>query len=128
MNDIFGARMILSAEEIAGIMELLDGWQDEFGLKNWYFRDKPEYRGLHVYFKNNSNFFFPWELQLWDKNDVPKNIRFLLGGRGAFGGRASGRRAGACCRRRAARICCACRTAAARLFVLSFIHGFANIL
>ena len=74
MNDIFGARMILSCDELAEIQDLLDGWQDEFGLKNWYFRDKDDYRGLHVYFKNKSNFYFPWELQLWDENDVELNI------------------------------------------------------
>jgi len=74
MNDIFGARMILCAEDLAEIQELLYGWQEEFGLKNWYFRDKDDYRGLHIYFKNKSNFYFPWELQLWDKNDVGRNI------------------------------------------------------
>ncbi|MCL2212682.1 MAG: hypothetical protein FWB93_02460, partial [Oscillospiraceae bacterium] len=75
MNDIFGARMILSAEELEQIIELLDGWQEEFGLKNWYFRDKDDYRGLHVYFKNKSNWLFPWELRLWDEADVELNIR-----------------------------------------------------
>ena len=75
MNDIFGARMILSSDEIIEIQDILDGWQDEFGLKNWYFRDKDNYRGLHVYFKNKSNFYFPWELQLWDENDVDLNIK-----------------------------------------------------
>jgi len=75
MNDIFGARMILSTAEIEEIQELLDGWQEQFGLKNWYFRDKEDYRGLHIYFKNKSNFYFPWELQLWDENDVEKNIQ-----------------------------------------------------
>ena len=75
MNDIFGARMILSSGELAEIQDLLDSWQDEFGLKNWYFRDKNDYRGLHIYFKNKSSFFFPWELQLWDENDVELNIK-----------------------------------------------------
>jgi len=75
MNDIFGVRMILSTDDIAQIQELLDNWQDEFGLKNWYFRDKDDYRGLHIYFKNKSNFYFPWELQLWDENDVELNIQ-----------------------------------------------------
>jgi len=75
MNDIFGARMILSSEEIVQIQEMLDDWQDELGLKNWYFRDKDDYRGLHVYFKNKSNFYFPWELQLWDERDIELNIR-----------------------------------------------------
>jgi len=75
MNDIFGARMILSKEDIESAQEMLYEWQDDFGLKNWYFRDKADYRGLHIYFKNKSNFYFPWELQLWDELDVEKNIQ-----------------------------------------------------
>jgi len=75
MNDIFGARMILTGDEITEVQDLLYGWQERFGLKNWYFRDKDDYRGLHIYFKNKSNFYFPWELQLWDENDVERNIQ-----------------------------------------------------
>ncbi|MGU5731114.1 hypothetical protein ACV1DR_19710 [Aeromonas jandaei] len=37
-------------------------------------RDKAGYRGLHVYFKNKSNYFFPWELQIWDAADIQSNI------------------------------------------------------
>lgn len=74
LNDIFGARIVLNADEISQVMELLDDWQDELGLKNWYLRDKEGYRGLHVYFKNRSNFYFPWELQIWDEADVRSNI------------------------------------------------------
>ena len=75
MNDIFGARIILDKKTIDEIMEMLDAWQDEFGLKNWYLRDKEGYKGLHVYFKNKSNFYFPWELQIWDSQDIDENIR-----------------------------------------------------
>lgn len=75
LNDIFGARIILPASEIDEIMELLDGWQEELGLKNWYLRDKTGYKGLHVYFKNKSNFYFPWELQIWDVADLESNIK-----------------------------------------------------
>ncbi|MCL2197450.1 MAG: hypothetical protein FWB80_00855 [Defluviitaleaceae bacterium] len=75
MNDIFGARMILCKEDIGQVHEMLDDWQELFGLKNWYLRDKDDYRGLHIYFKNRSNFYFPWELQLWDENDVERNIQ-----------------------------------------------------
>ena len=39
LNDIFGARMILTSEEIAEVMERLDDWQVRYGLKNWYLRD-----------------------------------------------------------------------------------------
>lgn len=33
LNDIFGARIVLHASDIAAIMDLLDDWQDELGLK-----------------------------------------------------------------------------------------------
>ena len=74
LNDIFGVRIILSADEINVVMSLLDDWQDELGLKNWYLREKEGYRGLHIYFKNKSNFYFPWELQIWDEKDIQSNI------------------------------------------------------
>ena len=75
MNDIFGARIIVNTEEIDAIMALLDEWQESLGLKNWYLRNKEGYRGLHVYFKNKSNFYFPWELQIWDAKDMQSNIQ-----------------------------------------------------
>ncbi len=61
LNNIFGARMILTSEEIGQVLERLDDWREEYGLKNWYLRDKDEYVGIHVYFKNESNFYYPWE-------------------------------------------------------------------
>ena len=75
LNDVFGARIILSADEIKSVMDLLDDWQEEVGLKNWYLRDRQGYRGLHVYFKNKNNFYFPWELQIWDVEDIQSNIK-----------------------------------------------------
>lgn len=74
LNDIFGARIVLKSDEIQSVIDLLDVWQDELNLKNWYMRDKEGYRGLHIYFKNRSNFYFPWELQIWDSEDVQSNI------------------------------------------------------
>ncbi|AWI51140.1 GTP pyrophosphokinase [Actinobacillus porcitonsillarum] len=75
MNDIFGARIIVSSEEISQIMERLDDWKEKYGLKNWYLRDKEEYVGIHIYFKNESNFYYPWELQIWDRKDAEQNIQ-----------------------------------------------------
>jgi hypothetical protein len=75
LNDIFGVRIILTDDEIKSVMDLLDDWQDELSLKNWYLRDKEGYRGLHIYFKNKSNFYFPWELQIWDTKDIQSNIQ-----------------------------------------------------
>ncbi|MFA0054231.1 MULTISPECIES: GTP pyrophosphokinase [Vibrio] len=74
LNDIFGARIILTSEEIYAVMEALDNWQDELNLKNWYLRDNDGYKGLHIYFKNRSNFFFPWELQVWDVSHLKANV------------------------------------------------------
>ncbi|HEN3178698.1 TPA: GTP pyrophosphokinase, partial [Streptococcus agalactiae] len=36
--------------------------------------DKDNYTGIHVYFKNKSNHYYPWELQIWDEKDVDQNI------------------------------------------------------
>jgi hypothetical protein len=74
LNDIFGARIVLEAGAIQSIISLLDVWKNEFNLKNWYVRDQDGYRGLHVYFKNQSNFYYPWELQIWDEQDIQSNI------------------------------------------------------
>ena len=74
LNDIFGARVILPSEHIAEILASLDGWRQEYGLKNWYLRDTEGYIGIHVYFKNGSNFYYPWELQVWDEKDAKANI------------------------------------------------------
>jgi len=75
LNDIFGARIILTADEIKSVLDFLDDWQDELSLKNWYLRDKEGYCGLHIYFKNKNNFYFPWELQIWDAENVQSNIK-----------------------------------------------------
>lgn len=75
LNDIFGVRIILKADEIISVMDFLDDWQDELSLKNWYLRDKEGYRGLHIDFKNKNNFYFPWELQIWDAEDLQSNIK-----------------------------------------------------
>lgn len=74
LNDIFGARIILESHDVEKVLEHLDDWKEKFGLKNWYIADKDDYTGIHVYFKNNSNFYYPWELQIWDFKDVDNNI------------------------------------------------------
>ena len=74
LNDIFGARIVLNTDEVAQVMDCLDDWQEALGLKNWYLRDKEGYKGLHIYFKNRNNFYFPWELQIWDQSDLRSNI------------------------------------------------------
>ena len=74
LNDIFGARVILPTSVITEVMDCLDDWKEEYGLKNWYLKDTEDYTGIHLYFKNKSHFYYPWELQIWDKNDIFRNI------------------------------------------------------
>lgn len=75
LNDIFGARIVLPSADIAVILANLDHWRKKYGLKNWYLRDVDGYIGIHIYFKNASNFYYPWELQIWDEKDVLSNIK-----------------------------------------------------
>ena len=75
LNDIFWARMILTSEQVAQVLNSLDTWKEKFGLKNWYLRDLDGYVGIHIYFKNASNFYYPWELQIWDEKDAESNIK-----------------------------------------------------
>jgi len=73
LNDIFGCRMLLNETEIKQLESVLDTWKEIHGLKNWYTREKDGYKGIHIYFKNQSNFYFPWELQIWDVKDADGN-------------------------------------------------------
>lgn len=52
----------------------MDNYKEKYQLKNWYLRDVDGYIGIHVYFKNVSNFYYPWELQIWDIKDAKYNI------------------------------------------------------
>lgn len=76
LNDIFGARIILNDKDFNFLYNsgILNEWKEKFGLKNWYLREKEGYRGIHIYFKNRNNRYFPWELQIWSKSDVDANI------------------------------------------------------
>lgn len=74
LNDIFGASVILPTSVITEVMDRLDDWKEEYGLKNWYLKDTEDYTGIHLYFKNKSHFYYPWELQIWDMDDISRNI------------------------------------------------------
>lgn len=49
LNDIFGARMILTSDQVAEVLNKLDEWKEKYGLKNWYLRDMDGYVGIHIY-------------------------------------------------------------------------------
>ncbi len=56
------------------IKEGLEGWKNEYHLQSYYQREDRGYKGLHLYFKNGNNVYYPWEMQLWREQDVEENI------------------------------------------------------
>lgn len=72
LNDIFGIRMIfekdINYEEIKGYIE------KAFPNLKCIESCRGEYYAIHVYFGNDDNFKFQWELQLWDKKHEKTNL------------------------------------------------------
>lgn len=65
LNDLFGIRMISNTEinyEI--IKEFID---ENFPKLKCIHSKKEQYDAVHIYFGNDNNKKFQWELQLWDK-------------------------------------------------------------
>lgn len=51
---------MVSPENIVVVINKLNEWKEKYSLKNWYLRDKGRYVGMHIYFENASNFYYPW--------------------------------------------------------------------
>ncbi|MCL1989553.1 MAG: hypothetical protein FWG67_01560 [Defluviitaleaceae bacterium] len=75
LSDVFGCRIVLEKEEIEAIEDIIDDWTSLYGVKDWYKIEKEGYRAFHICFKNKNNYFFPWELQIWEVADVENNIK-----------------------------------------------------
>ena len=72
VNDLFGVRIILdfplTFEAIQTFVE--NTYQDKYKCIN---SSKLDYKAVHLYFKEN-NESFPWELQIWNRDDVKSNL------------------------------------------------------
>lgn len=64
LNDFLGFRIIVN--DLDSIYAILKS-DDRISDVKTYFRKDGDYRGIHLYFKNGNNKFFPWELQIWDE-------------------------------------------------------------
>lgn len=76
LNDLCGSRVILN-EEVYTSHEFLTMCEDLKKKKiifRHYERVDDDYKGYHLYLKNKSNLFFPWELQLWYNKNEQLNI------------------------------------------------------
>lgn len=76
LNDLFGIRIHVPGfqHSDSDFNEMCVELKKEYSIK---FRDssKQDYKATHVYFEGNKNKFFPWELQIWNPNDVEANIQ-----------------------------------------------------
>ncbi len=77
LNDIYGFRLIIETE--LGYEKILEKIEKSKVLKvklfRAYVRKKKDekYQAIHIYFKSSNNIYFPWELQVWKKEDKEVN-------------------------------------------------------
>lgn len=71
LNDIFGVRIIQNENiNLEQVREIFEKTNIKLKFVN---SSKGLYKATHLYFKN-TNFDFPWELQIWRKEDEDNNI------------------------------------------------------
>jgi hypothetical protein len=70
-NDIMGFRVVIDGDFDEALYEQ---WKDRHGLMHGYLREDDEYVGYDLYFKSGDNRYFPWELQIWRRQDAEQNI------------------------------------------------------
>lgn len=74
LNDIFGIRIVFEDFDHSdeNFQQFLYFIKEVFNLKV-VSKCSYEYNATHLYFKNRRNIYFPWELQIWSKNDEKNN-------------------------------------------------------
>ena len=72
LNDIFGLRIILDMPlSYSEIKKFID---KEFPQLKCIESARGKYYAVHVYFGNDDNYKFQWELQIWNKNQEKINL------------------------------------------------------
>lgn len=67
LNDFLGFRIFV--DDLDNIYEILQNSPIINQKIRMYLRADDDYKGIHIYFKNGKNVYFPWELQIWDIKD-----------------------------------------------------------
>lgn len=75
INDMLGFRIVTEVDYRKDIRfkEIANQLKISKYIYNYYVRDDGNYHGIHVYFKNKSNLYLPWELQIWYNEHVKDN-------------------------------------------------------
>ena len=72
LNDIFGIRLIV--DKSIGHSELKEYISNNFKELKCITANRGDYKATHIYFGNDDNTKFQWELQIWNKKDEHKNL------------------------------------------------------
>jgi len=75
LNDLLGFRLVFNDfyPDEPEFCKLITSLKKDLNLMNCFPSNKEGYKGYHIYFKNGKNQFFPWELQVWNTEDVRNN-------------------------------------------------------
>lgn len=75
INDILGFRIITGSNYIGDekFKAMCENLQKDKVISRFYVKNEGDYKGIHLYFKNKSNLYLPWELQIWFKNHERDN-------------------------------------------------------
>lgn len=74
LNDLLGFRIMV--EGFDHTCKEFDGLCQEMSTIHNIKKEnssKGDYKATHIYFRGEKNLYFPWELQIWDKNDEVQN-------------------------------------------------------
>ena len=71
LNDLFGIRIIV--EEKLEFDVVKNFITERFKSVKCILSDKGDYKAIHIYFGNDDNTKFRWELQLWNIKNANKN-------------------------------------------------------
>lgn len=64
LNDFLGFRILV--DDLCSVYHTLKNDDRVTVITKMYLRNDGNYKGVHLYFKNKNNKYFPWELQIWE--------------------------------------------------------------
>lgn len=71
LNDIIGFRLIFKRDE--DFKKIISYIKNKYSNIKCIDSSKNKYIAVHLYFTNDNNYLFRWELQLWNSSDEYNN-------------------------------------------------------
>lgn len=80
INDLLGFRIVTNADyrNNADFKKMCEKLKKDKVIYSFYTRTDEDYKGIHLYFKNKSNLYLPWELQIWHQGHMRSNYESHL--------------------------------------------------